>query len=174
MIPLLAHVLAPPGNHLIFLWPASAVLAAGILVAAVERQPSRRRLWMGVAAVGLAATVVVYVVEPSYAQPPNFSIRLVVATGPGDAGVQVCPVASNGSTPAVPGSDRLMDVFVDGKVGAEGASPRFLIQVPPGRHAFYAVMVQHDHVAFLPAEVTNTVIAVVPPGLGTGLPATSC
>ena len=174
MIPLLGHVLAPPGNHLILLWPASAVLAAGILLAALARQASWRRLWMGVAVIGLAATVAVYVVEPSYAQPPPFSIRLVVATGPGDAGVQVCPVTSDGTTPAVPGSDRLMDVFVDGKLGAEGVSPRFLIQLTPGRHSFYAVMVQHDHVAFLPAEVTSTVTAVVPPGLGTGLPPTSC
>jgi hypothetical protein len=171
---MLAHVLAPPGNHLVFLWPASAVMAGGALLAMLSRERSRRRVWAAVAGVGLACTIVVYVLEPAYAQPPPFSIRLVVATDPGDAGVQVCPVTTGGSAPAIPGGNRLIDIYVDGAVHVEGASPRFFIALAPGRHTFYAEMVQADHVAFLPAEVTPSVTAVVPPGLGTELPATAC
>jgi hypothetical protein len=172
--PLLAHVLTPAGNHLVLLWPASAILAAGFVLAVVTRNRAWRRRGTALAGVGLVFAVTVYVVEPSYVAPPPYAIRLVAATAPGDIAVQVCLAAPSGGASAILGPGDLIDVFVDGVVHAEGPSTRFLIAIAPGRHSVDAEMVQHDHVAFFPAEVTPTVSVTVPPGVGGTLPATGC
>lgn len=170
----LAHVIAPPGNHLVFLWPTCAVAAAGVVLAVAVRRLRWRRTWTAVATVGVAATVVVYIVEPPSTGPPPYSLRLAIATAPGDLAVEVCPVVSAVATPAVPGPGRLIDVFLDGRVAAESASRQFVLRTAPGPHAIAAELVQGNHVEFVPRAVTSTSRVTVPAGPGSALPPVSC
>ena len=123
---------------------------------------------------GVATTVIIYVLEPAYPAPPPFGIRLTMATSPGDIAVLVCPVTTDASRPLLPGSGRLFDIYVDGRVAAEGESSAYVLRLKPGRHSLSAELVQANHVAFLPAERTPTVGITVAPGSGTALPAVTC
>lgn len=126
------------------------------------------------AGIGVAATVLVYVAEPPSPGRPPYAVRLAAATAPGDLAVEICPVISTGAAPAVPGPARLIDVFVDGRTAAEGATAQFVLRVPPGAHAVGAELVQANHVEFVPRATTATVTITVPPGPGIVLPSVSC
>lgn len=163
---MLAHIVGGGNVPAFAAWLASLTMFAGVVVVAVWWRVRLRR-WIGYAltAAGFLANVGMAVAQPSVPLPPGYGIHLA------DAGettspvlVHVCGVGS-GATPApVPGSGRLLLVFVDGRQVAELRSDTVAVPLAIGRHRITAQLITTDHRAFVPPVSSDATVTVTGPG----------
>lgn len=158
---ILAHIVPAPGNHDALLWPASALMAVGIVAAVAAEKRWVRRGSMLVGCLGLAGMVVIYATDPARPSPPKDTLRLLVVGDSTVAGapvwLEVCGTTPDGRPAAVPGPGRWMEIVFDGNVITEGTGSQFLVKLTSGQHQLYAEVVPADRVEFVPRIVSPTV-----------------
>jgi hypothetical protein len=155
--PMLVHIIG--GGPVWPLWLTGTVLFGGA-VAAMAVPQGLRRVFLAVAAVGLVATVAVYLALPTAPPAPagvSLSIAAPVAgtTVTSPVVVRVCA----GST-ALPGTGRLLNISVDGRQVAEVDAATAAINVGAGTHAVRVELVTATHRAFAPPVLTDETITV--------------
>ncbi len=164
----LAHIVG--GGPVWPLWITGAVLFGGA-VAAMAVPLRLRRACLAATAVGLVATIAVYVALPSApAAPAGLAIRVAApaasATVTSPVLVKVC------GTSDIPGAGRLLSISVDGRQVAEVDADTAAVTIAAGPHMLAVELVTSDHRAYAPPVLTNvqvTVSGVAPPA-----PAPAC
>lgn len=155
-----AHVVAPSDIPAWSSWLASLAMFGGALGAVVWWRDRRRRvLCTMLGGIGLAASAMLLLLQPSVVQPPADGIRLVSpqpATTP--VVLRIC-----GGGP-VPGQGRLVLVSVDGRQVAELRSDTVVVPIPAGMHTVLAQLLTSGHRAFTPPVTAQTTISVSGPG----------
>lgn len=174
---MLAHVVPAPGSHEVLLWPAMALVGAGVLGALFAGRGWRRRAAVALLAAGVCSAAAIYATEPSRPPAPGYAISLRVSTpGPvrSPLHLRLCGTTGSGSAAVVPGSDRLVEIWVDGQTVAEGPYPAFAIPLAAGDHDVAAEVVAANHLEYTPPLRTPAERVTVS---ATGLPSapqTSC
>jgi hypothetical protein len=141
------------------LWLTGTLLfGGGVAVMAV--QPSRRRVFMAVAAAGLVSTVAVYALLPVAPSAPR-GLTLTIAAPPAGAtvttpiAVRVCAGAGD-----VPGPGRLLSISVDGRQVAELTSSMAAIDTAGGEHTLRAELVTTAHRQYAPPVLDDQTFRV--------------
>jgi hypothetical protein len=152
----LAHILG--GGPVWPLWITGALLFGGA-VATMAAPQALRRACLAVSGVGLAATVVVYVLLPTAPSAPlGLSVRIAApaasATVTSPVLVKVC------GTSAIPGAGQLLSISVDGRQVAEVNADTAAVTVAAGTHTLRVELVTTDHRAYAPPVLTDAEITV--------------
>jgi hypothetical protein len=163
-----AHIVG--GGPVWPLWVTGTLLFGGA-VAAMAVPNSLRRPCLAVAAVGLVATVAVYVALPS-APPAPRGLSLSIAAPRAGATVTtplVVEVCATGSS--VPGPGRLLSISVDGRQVAEVNADTAALTVDTGEHTLRVELVTSTHREFAPPVLTDETVTVSGYGAPTAPPA---
>jgi hypothetical protein len=164
----LAHIVG--GGPVWPLWITGALLFGGG-VAAMAASGRLRRACLGVAGVGLAATVTVYAAIPA-APPAPAGVQLRIASPRADATVTsplTVRVCASGST--VPGSGRLLSVSIDGHQVAEVNADAAVMTAAAGEHTLRVELVTSNHREYAPPVLTDETVSVTGAGALTTPPA---
>src|SRR5205807_6067043 len=123
-----------------------------------------------------AGLVVVNVVASSAPSSPGYAISLAV---PRDGASVTTPVLvtacgrnPDGTAAAVPGPDRVLSLFIDGRQTFETRTATVALQVGPGRHRLRVEVLTTDHREFLTPLQASVSIDVV--GTGPVVDRASC
>jgi hypothetical protein len=160
-MPMLAHVVG--GGPVWPLWLTGTLLFGGA-VAAMAVPQARRRACLAIAAVGLVATIAVYLLLPSApTAPPGLSLSIAA---PRDGAIVTSPVVMRvcAGSYSVPGAGRLLSISVDGSQVAEVNTSAAAINVDSGEHIVRVELVTSAHREYAPPVLTDETLTV--PGVG--------
>jgi hypothetical protein len=153
-----AHVISAGAAAVVVNWTVGVTLVAALVVALLLRRHRVREVPMVVAAV--AATVLLTgLVFPM--SPPAPNLHMWIATPDQGAPVsrpvemQVCAALSDGSGTSLPGTGRLLAVYVDGSLLTTESASAFVLPLRPGPHLVRVELVASDHLAFDPDVSTQ-------------------
>jgi hypothetical protein len=169
---MLAHVLPAPGNHDLLLWPASLVMAAGVLGAFLPRRRWVRRAGQVALVAGLVATVAIYATDPARPTPSQYTLAVRLndtSTVRSPIRLIVCGTNPDGTAAAVPATGQLVEIWMDGRTVTEGGIRTFAIDAPAGTQVISAEIVPASRIEYVPpvrsAPVGVTVASGAPPSV---------
>jgi hypothetical protein len=153
----IAHVVG--GGPVWTVWITGTLLFGGT-VAAMAAPQRLRRLCLGVAGVGLVATVIAYAASPSApVAPAGVSLTIASPSAGATVGSPVVVRACATGT-QVPGTGRLLSISVDGRQLAEVSGDTAAVNVGDGEHTLRVELVTLDHREYAPPLLTEETVTV--------------
>ncbi|TMD06798.1 MAG: hypothetical protein E6J03_05115 [Chloroflexi bacterium] len=166
-----AHVVSAGTAAAVVNWTVGVTLVTALVVALLLRRHRVREVPLVVAGV-TGVVLLTGLVFPM--SPPAPRLHMWIAE-PGQGApvsrpveMQVCAALGDGSGTSLPGTDRLLAVYVDGSPLTTESAPAFVLPLRPGPHLVRVELVAADHRAFDPD--VSTQVHVVAGAIG-ALPA---